>query len=475
MAKDRARSAIDPSAERHIFEHLGFPSVEDYQIWCAANSLPSNVRKSDLQRRQECELFQRQAAQRALRKSRQSHNPSHAITRIFLGELDEETIVDEPLKIVAQACRKHAAADGLRDYLIHIDSASKLLTSPESTIAVLNLYRYQNEWCRDPLEWRPRSHNIDKQVSGLAVHLLCVYEPPAFMTAVWYEKNRTRQRWYIHLGQGGSIRSATGLPASLTKRMAHWFTQAPHHYTPLAAIRYGQVRALGGDRRVADALLSTRMGLDFRDDPFCRELVRFFVRNPMLDTAHYQPIVDYIWNQKYENQAVFVERGIVEEQGPPQPGLSMSGRTPDALLRQVEQWHVQLGRTAKGGVLQWIKSGIPDFEWVEGRKESRNMCVWRILELLSSRELEEEGRTLGHCVATYASSCQRRISSIWSMRRETATGATHVLTVEINVKGKEIVQVRGLRNRLPDEKELSVLTRWARTAGLRVAAWVGQG
>ena len=103
------------------------------------------------------------------------------------------------------------------------------------------------------------------------------------------------------------------------------------------------------------------------------------------------------------------------------------------------------------------------------------MCVWRILELLSSRELEEEGRTLGHCVATYASSCQRRISSIWSMRRETATGVTRVLTVELNVKGNEIVQVRGLRNRLPDEKELAVLTRWARTAGLRMAAWVGQG
>ncbi len=317
MAKDRGRSAIDPATETHIFRDLGFASVDAYQTWCARNSLPSNVRKSELQRRQERELFQRQAAERALRTSRQSHNPSHAITRIFLGELDEETIVDEPLKIVAQACRKHSAAAALRDFLIHIDSASKLLTSRESTIAVLNLYRYQNEWCRDPLDWKPRSHNLEKQVAGLAQHLLCRYEPPAFMTSVWYQKNRTRQRWYIRLGQGGSIRTAEGVPAPLTKRMAHWFTQAPDQYTPLAAIRYGQVCALGGDRRVADALLATRMGLDFRDDAFCLELIRFFVRNPMLDTAHYQPIVDYIWNQKYENQAVFVERGVVEEHGPP--------------------------------------------------------------------------------------------------------------------------------------------------------------
>ncbi|TVR05094.1 MAG: hypothetical protein EA403_03585 [Spirochaetaceae bacterium] len=472
MANGRARPERDPSTERHIFRELGFASIDEYQRWCNENHLPSSVRKSDLQRRQERELFQRQAAERALRQARQSHNPSHAITRIFLGEIDETTIVDEPLKIIAQACRKHAAAAGLRDYLIHVDSAGKLLTSRESTIAVLNLYRYQREWCRNPTEWRPRSHNVEKQVASLAVHLLCDYEPPAFMTAVWYKKNRTRQRWYIHLGKGGSIRTAAGLPAPLTKRMAHWFTEAPDLYTPLAAIRYGQVRALGGDRRIADALLSTRLGLDFRDNAFGLELIRFFVRNPMLDTAHYQPIVDFIWNQKYENQAVFVGRGVVEERGPAQPGLSMGGRTPEALLRQVEEWHARLGRTAKGGVLQWTKSAIPDFELVEGKRESRNMCMWRIIELVSSRELEDEGRTLGHCVATYASSCHRGVSSIWSMRRETETGVTRLLTVEIDGKRKQIVQARGLRNRMPEAKEMSVLTRWARAAGLTVATWV---
>ncbi len=474
MAKDRVSSGLDPSTEQHILRDLGLRSVDDYQRWCEENHLSSSVRKSAVQRRQERELYRRQTAERVLRQSRLSHNPSHTITRIFLGEIDERTVVDEPLKIIAQACRKHAAADTLRDYLLHVDSVSKLFTARESTIAVLNLFLYQREWQRPASEWKPRSHNTGKQVSSLATHLLCEYQPPAFMTGVWYQKNRTRQRWYIHLGRGGSIRTAAGLPAPLTKRMAHWFTLAPEHYCPRSAIRYGQVHALGGDRRIADAVLSTRMGLDFRDDPFCLELIRFFVRNPMLDTAHYQPIVDYIWHQKYENQAVFVERGVVEEHGPPQPGLSMAGRTPEALLRQVDEWHARLGRTAKGGVLQWSRCGIPDFELVEGKRQSRNMCVWRLIELTNSRELEEEGFALGHCVATYASSCQRRISSIWSMRRETATGETRVLTVELNVKQKEIVQARGVRNRLPEEKELTVLNRWARTAGLTVAAWVGR-
>ncbi len=472
MAGGFARPTLDPSTERHIFRELGFASVDEYRRWCTENRLQSSVRKSDLQRRQERELYRRQTADRALLRARRSHNRAHAIRRICLGEIDEETVADEPLKIIAQACRKHAAAGALRDYLIQIDSLSKILSSRDSTIAVLNLYRYEREWRRDLCDWKPHSHNIEKQLSSLAMHLLCEYEPPAFMVGVWHKKNRTRQRWYIHLGQGGSIRTAAGLPAPLTKRMAHWFTQAPEHYSPRAAIRYGQVLALGGDRRVADAILATRMAIDFSDNKFCLELIRFFARNPMLDTAHYQPIVDYIWNQKYENQAVFVARGVVQEQDPPQPGFSMGGRTPGTLLRRVEEWHARLGRTAKGGLLQWTRSGIPDFELVEGKRESRNMRVWRIIELVSSQELEEEGRILGHCVATYASSCRNRVSSIWSVRLETATDATRRLTLELNVKRKEIVQARGLRNRLPDAKEMAVLKRWASAAGLSVATWV---
>ncbi|TVQ18001.1 MAG: hypothetical protein EA382_18230, partial [Spirochaetaceae bacterium] len=129
--------------------------------------------------------------------------------------------------------------------------------------------------------------------------------------------------------------------------------------------------------------------------------------------------------------------------------------------------------TAKGGLLQWIRSGIPDFELVEGKRESANMRVWRIVELLSSKELEEEGRSLGHCVATYASSCQRHASSIWSVRRESATGVTRLLTVEVDMKRKEIVQIRGLRNRLPEANEMTIVNRWTRANGLAMAAWVG--
>jgi hypothetical protein len=472
MAKQPRPATLEAEMERHIHTELGLASVATYRAWCVAHGFPDSVRKSEMQRRHESDFHRRTSAEAALRRARGSHNPSHAIARIFAGELDEGSIVDEPLSIIAQACRKQRASAELRAYLMHLDSVSRLLTDRDHTIAALNLQRFAREWIRPAEEWRPRSHNIERQLSSLARHLLCEYDPPPFMDRVWYGKNRTRQRWFIHIGRGGSIRTAEGLPAPLTKRMAHCFLEAPERYTPLQAIRYGQVLALGGDRRIADAVIATRMAADFHDNDFNLELIRFFVRNPLLDTTHYQPIVDYIWNRKYENQAVFVARGVVENRGPAQPGFSMAGRTPETLLRHVEEWHGRLGRTARGSLLQWAHSPAADFELVEGRRESKTMRIWRIVELVSSSELEEEGRALGHCVATYAASCHRGVSSIWSLRCETEKTSKRLLTVEVNAKSREVVQARGLGNRLPEPKEIEILRRWAAAARLRIATWV---
>ena len=94
------------------------------------------------------------------------------------------------------------------------------------------------------------------------------------------------------------------------------------------ALRWGQVHALGGNKRLLDAFRGTRLIQDFEHDDFWLNVFRFFIANPMLDVNHVNPIIDYIWNQKYQIQQVVVERGVVEEHDPPQPNFSMKGRTP---------------------------------------------------------------------------------------------------------------------------------------------------
>ncbi len=172
------------------------------------------------------------------------------------------------------------------------------------------------------------------QFSSLAGHLLAAYPVPAFLTSVWFEgrsvEARRRQGWYLHVGSGRNIRKAD-LPLPYTKMMAHHFLQAPDHSTVEAALRWGQVRGLGGSKELARAIAATRLGRSFDSEDFWISVVHFFVNHPDLDLAQVGPVVDYLHHQRFLPQEVLMADGERVELGPPQPNLSMKGRTAEIL------------------------------------------------------------------------------------------------------------------------------------------------
>ena len=153
---------------------------------------------------------------------------------------------------------------------------------------------------------------------------------------------------------------------------------------------------------------------------------------------------------------------------PPPPGLCMTGRTPEGLLRQMEDWHGRLAMADRHPVRQWKSSGIDDFEFEEGARENHSLKYWTIRELLSSKALLAEGRRMKHCVASYVQSCTDGHSSIWALEVESFEGRAKAVTIEVRNPSREVCQVRGKKNRLPTEKELSVIRRWAAREGLTV-------
>ena len=174
-------------------------------------------------------------------------------------------------------------------------------------------------------------------------HLLALYDVPAFMDSAWFTQTRT-QLWFRHIGRGGNLRTAKRLPFRITKKMAHYFLQAPADYTVEQAIRWGQVHGLGGSARVAHGLRGTLLGRRFGHEQFWGTVIRFFVDNPMLDAVHYGPIIDYIQHQKYEGTEVFVRPGVTRTEPPPHPGFSMSNRGATTLLRQVDLMASAIGQ-----------------------------------------------------------------------------------------------------------------------------------
>ena len=66
------------------------------------------------------------------------------------------------------------------------------------------------------------------------------YEIPGFMDKVWFEEHEEYKNWYMALAQGTNIRKLN-IPIPYTKKMSHFFMQAPNNMSVKEALRWGQV------------------------------------------------------------------------------------------------------------------------------------------------------------------------------------------------------------------------------------------
>jgi hypothetical protein len=346
--------------------------------------------------------------------------------------------------------------------------------------ALLALSIHAGRWVRMPEDWKPASHNTYRQFHALARHLLASYDVPTFMNSVWLRdyvsaEVVTHQRWFIHIGQGENIRTAQGLPIPLTKMQAHLFLEAPDDFDVLRAIRRAQILDLGGSERLVRAVLATWLAAGFDHEDFWVSVFRWFVAHPMLDPAQVGPIVDYLNDQRFQDAIPNPRAHLPGQPGliPRQPNLTMKGRSPEALLRSVAEWHRELGRLRAAAATSWGPSGFSPFRLEEGLGEGRRVST--ITEVLTARELVEEGQAMNHCVATYAQSCASGRSSIWSVRVINADGLeTRSLTVEVLNQTGQIVQARGRFNVTPKRRELSLLRRWGDAGGPTLSNWLAR-
>ena len=230
-------------------------------------------------------------------------------------------------------------------------------------------------------------------------------------------------------------------------------------------LRWAEVHGLGGDRRLTQALLVTQIGETFEHHEFWRTVLMFFINNPLFDRRHVGPIIDYLQFQKFTVQEVMVAPEVIERIMPPQPNLTMQGRTPAALLRQVEDWHEELNRSSGVLGLTFTSSGFKSYSKQQGED------LWTIRQLLTGSDLVKEGKDLNHCVATYADSCTHGYCSIWSMERARNSKTHKLLTIEVQHHGM-IVQVRGKNNRECTRTELDLIRQWATEAELTIDNYV---
>lgn len=466
---------VDDDDLRQHFCALGVGTIAAYKLWCYRHGLSTDLHKTPEQRSDEQALF---ASLQPLSDPAASkhHNPRRAdlIARIFRGELREETLSDVPSrirKIYNALAGDEEARHALRRLVLHVEKYGDMFRPAHAfpglppsfhntwVAGLGQLARHHRDWMRPVETWRPDARKPQKQFQTLACHLLARYDVPPCMDAAWFQGETpealSQQAWFKHVGFGQNIRTA-GVPMKITKRMAHLFThQRSARLSILRALRIAQVEALGGSPPLAWSV-SSILGRSLENEDFWVTVVHFFVNNPMLEGSYVEPIIDYIRHQKFTPQRILQPDGTFVEGPPPHPSFSVKGRSAVKLLRQVDEWHVQLTGEENVHIEKWEPSKFQEFTHTEIDSETGRTFTWTIQELCTSAQLAVEGRVMHHCVASYTRRCVSGEASIWSLRVQDMDAVEgepyNVLTIALDTKKRLVTQARGRYNLQPFDR-----------------------
>ncbi len=430
------------------------------------------ARKKDQERRETDEAEQRERRKQQKRRAAQRHRepiPPHRTPAQLWALIHSGAPIDPleaglPLAILPN--RMHAErSKRLLELLRHVEGHAPKVVQPERFSILWEIAGFK--WVRPVTSWKPAGRSRHAKLRSLADHLFVKYPVPPFLYSVLEDqlegrRRRTRFRLqqglhlFVELGRGRSVKwlVARGfLPVPLTQRMGHLWLKQKADLDWVQAIRSAQVQASGGDPRLARALCATFLGQDLLDrtdwpdeEAFWQKAIHWFARQAMLDPEQVGPLCDYIQHEHRNT-----------------PDWTLSRRTVASLERGMFTWHGELARLHTLSGQEFTRSGFEGGLFEIQRKN--HVDLWTVEELLSSQDLNREGRALRHCVYSYRNSVNKGRCSIWSMR----LNGDRTLTIEVRNKQGLIVQARGSKNRQPTAEEMAIIRLWAQHAmlGLR--------
>ena len=357
---------------------------------------------------------------------------------------------------------------------------------------------YHRRFVAQPETWAGGEDDVFALIQSLAQHLLGEYPVPRCLANVWLEGACRRfaaaREWFIFHARGLRFREIPQLPMPITRKMERMLMQAPHHLDIHAALRWSELRALGAEKPLIQAVLDTRLGRELERGEDWREVMRWLVRwQEELSAEKVGAIIDLVDELRFTPTRRLTMQGPVWEP-PPEPDFSLRGRTPESFERLIAERQYRQ-TLAVSGFHSWKASGLMGMVLVESlgkhgldgasvdlpggeideeaeprwppRAGKHGRIEWSMVELLDSKQLQIEGKVLRHCVAIYASRCRSGHSSIWSLRRSEDGGEpARRYTIEVDPKRARIIQIRGSCNALPRDKARAIIARWAEQAGL---------
>ena len=311
--------------------------------------------------------------------------------------------------------------------------------------------RLSSFWVRSPAGFTRKKNDLSETIGDLMEHLFAVHPVPASLRNAWtWPLDHPALRWivwFILAGQGASIPRAGKLFGwRVSTKVLHFLHLAPQHLGPEAAYTWAEVKTLGGGdiefrRLLGNPAYHTSPGLmedprDFSFRRFWTETVHWLTKQrDVLTDELCESILPWAWHEYRETAGADVV-------------FSWRGRSAARAIRAAQEYAASFW--TPNADLSWAPRGW-NRAWT-----TESGLTWKISELVSGRQLYEEGQAMSNCVAQYTERCASGQSTIFSLRCE----GLRRLTVEADPRTGIVVQARGPFNRLPIAEEDARLQDW---------------
>lgn len=274
--------------------------------------------------------------------------------------------------------------------------------------------------------------------------------------------NTQEKEWFYDVLQGRNLVYSKNLPCTLSKKTAHFFNTIPQEWKNKAnELTFESPKGLYGitnqNYTLTQSLIYCTIYFEVKDEIYAKEVLRnlrgadnvdFWIStlcklyHKGIRVADMNQVIDYIDDQVIRNGRQ----------------INFNTKKLSNLLAESSIWHEEL-RLMRMGYYRRTCT-LPKSE-INTYKTEYQDKKYKVEQLLTNKDLIEEGRTLSHCVGTYTNNCIDRGSYIFSLCLEQENEEnTPLITIEVNAN--TIRQKKGKKNRPCSQEEDYIIRNWAK-------------
>lgn len=338
-------------------------------------------------------------------------------------------------------------------------------------------FKYIQEM-KDKTKWKAKSHNEEKQIEEYITYVYFKYEAPKFAV----EAIKKEMKNYLELVQKkeqdkrkDSIdfcnrqilnlekyfftrKTGTELDLIENKDVFRTIQEGCGYYELLKGIlTKKEIRYLIFDNKrekISDAVHEAKLKNIIENKEFIEYILDrysfetferykeayIYLMKHNVNKNEWTELLDYITSKIRLKGHMFIDDKIIEKK-------DYFKRSINKIREESDLWHIAQIKMKEQKYVSW-NSTIEDLIITKANN------IWTIEELCSTTALLKEGKTMKHCVGSYAKKCFNGESKIVSVKKD---GESHI-TLEI--RNNKLVQAKTKYNNSPQGVELSIINEF---------------